>query len=106
MTRALSQRLKSKGRLLVVDFFNDGNLEKLFAQAQDHSHSHGEEHAHGHGHSHGHGDAPSHVVAHKPGKFFCGIFLLIYLILTGFSSEQMIDMFKAADLQNPQVEVH
>jgi hypothetical protein len=30
----------------------------------------------------------------------------VYLILTGFSSEQMINMFKAADLQNPQVEVY
>ncbi|CAF4261320.1 unnamed protein product, partial [Rotaria sordida] len=28
----------------------------------------------------------------------------VHIILKGFSSEQMIDMFKAADLQNPQVE--
>ncbi|CAF1052353.1 unnamed protein product [Rotaria sordida] len=66
VTRVFAQHLKPKGRLMIIDFANAGNIEAYF------------------GHLHGH----SHVVPHKH----------------GFSSEQMIDMLKAADLQNPQVE--
>ncbi|CAF2802022.1 unnamed protein product [Rotaria sp. Silwood2] len=66
MTRVFAKHLKPKGRLMVIDFANAGDIEAVF------------ERLHGH----------DHVVAHKH----------------GFSSEQMIDMFKAADLQNPQVE--
>ncbi|CAF1372042.1 unnamed protein product [Adineta steineri] len=68
ITRALSQRLKSKGRLMIIDFIDDNETNKVFQQLQHEAHS--------------------DIVAHRH----------------GFSSEQMINMFKAADLQNPQVE--
>ncbi|CAF3682410.1 unnamed protein product [Rotaria sp. Silwood1] len=66
MTRVFAKHLKPKGRLMVIDFANAGNIEAFF------------EKLHGH----------THVVAHKH----------------GFTHEQMIDMLKTADLQNPQVE--
>ena len=50
MTRSLAQRLKPKGRLLVVDFVDDGGLAAVFRHRENSSH----------------GD----IVAHKHGSFF------------------------------------
>jgi hypothetical protein len=49
MTRALAQRLKPKGRLLIMDFLNDEGLHKFSG--------------------HGHEDLRSDTVAHKHGYF-------------------------------------
>jgi SAM-dependent methyltransferase len=91
MTRVLVQRLKPKGRLLVIDFVDDAGLETLFGQGQGQEHSHG------------------HIVAHKHGSFVlllegqtvgvCSVFHL------GFSSEQMTEMFKSSGLQQIHVDV-
>ncbi len=52
ITRALSQRLKPNGRLLVIDFIRDMDFDKLAEQ----------------------GDLFSHTVAHKHGDVCCRIF--------------------------------
>ncbi|UJR22074.1 hypothetical protein I4U23_025140 [Adineta vaga] len=67
VTRALSKRLKPKGRLIIIDFIHDECLEKFFGRHHDDKHP--------------------NTVAHKH----------------GFTFDEIINMFKATDLQNPQV---
>jgi hypothetical protein len=73
--------------LLVIDFVREGDIEKFFEKLSEGSHA--------------------HTVAHKHGLLIsikkCFFY---YLTSTGFSSEQMLAMFNAAGLHNPQVEVN
>lgn len=78
--------MKPKGRLFIIDFINDENLDKFFGHLHEHS--------------------ASHTVVHKHGLFFSIYKIFILFKYIGFSSEQMFDMLKAADLQNPQVQVY
>ena len=109
VTKAFAQRLKPNGRLIVIDSTNAGNIEQFFENVHGHGHQHEGEHEHKHGHQHEgehehkHEHKHGHIIAHKHGEFLCkNLFIeFIHFNLKGFSSEQMIDMFKAADLQNP-----
>ena len=90
MTRALAQRLKPKGRLMIIDFVDDEGLETIFGQGHSHSHA--------------------HIVAHKRGAFSLSFFVgnwvgTFSLFDLGFTSEQMTEMFKSSGLQQVQVDV-
>ena len=87
----MAQRLKPNGRLFIIDFLNDDGLDNFFGKIHDHQ-------------------APaSHTVVHKHGWLFdishTHFSDDVHCLSIGFSSEQMIDMLKAAGLQNPQVQV-
>lgn len=50
--KQLSQRLRTDGTLLIIDFLpHEG-----FGHSHDHSHGHDHDHKHGEGHGHGHGE--------------------------------------------------
>lgn len=54
--KRLSERLKTGGVLLIIDFLPHGSFD---GHSHSHAHTHGHDHGHGHTHSHGHGNGKS-----------------------------------------------